>query len=1056
MTPETGQMFGPYEILGRLGSGGMGLVFRAWDERLHREVAIKLVRDGYRVPGTRERFLLEARAASRLNHPNICTIFDIGEKDGDPYLVMELLEGETLKERIGKGALTAEEIIIRAREIAEALSAAHGKGIVHRDIKPANIFLVRNPNGGSQAKVLDFGLAKVGRKGHGRALDLPDAVEHQRTARQGDVPLDLTSAGATVGTVAYMSPEQARGHALDARSDLFSLGVVMYEMATRRIPFRGTTSAQVFVQLLEYDPDPVRNWNESIPRELERIILRLLAKDRRERFQSARDLDSALEKAAGKLNRNIWLRRSAPAPVPLVRSLEPVARQRRPVKRDSVSDIPTNAADPRQSANSIIRPLRAVADLPEVSAENILPSDRLGAVLMATGSSDGEARASSGAQSAPALARSRSGVTQFEFGIDDVLEPEDSVIEPAPQGATPPRRRVARAIAAAVLLATIGTAALLVIKSGRLRPVILGPNDVLLLTEVHDKTGEGGLGDAVRGGLEIALERSQFLSVRGADAYQAGLQQLRQADTNPEQNPSARMVAQRVGAKAYLYGEIRGTAPYEISVDVIESSSNDKLAHIREQSATRDQIPAAIDRLAHALRAELGEGTKTIGGTGEPLDREASRSVDALKAYTMAEAAAQSGRMADALKGYQQTVAHDERFTQAQMRLAWLYQAQNAEAAAVESAERALAASRDGDEKTRLLAEFCYEMIVAGDTRRAAATIHRYAEQYPRDIDGMVGLAKVMRAQGHLVEALLAAQQATGGNPFRADAYAEAELALIGLDRYDAALQLDSQARQLGVAPSGLRLAAAYLANRTDLITQETQALQEQTATHQQQLPAVLARYGSYLDNSGQMRSGDAIWRASNELAPELSSARAYLLAQGALDRALAGDCASALNLIRESVGLSRGPAAQFRHGMAAALCGEHAETERSIAGLEQLGSGITPTVRYGPTELRAALMIADKSPAAALDLLAEVEPQDELLLLPYLRALAYAALGKPEQAIPYFEAVTTHRGAAFLSGTDVYSLAQLGLARAFDASGDQAASANAYRGFLALSRAGK
>jgi serine/threonine-protein kinase len=127
MTPEIGHMFGPYEILGKLGGGGMGLVFRAWDERLHREVAIKLVRDGYRVPGTRERFLQEARAASRLNHPNICTIFDIGEKDGDPYLVMELLEGQTLKERIARGALAPEELITYAREIAEALSAAHAK-----------------------------------------------------------------------------------------------------------------------------------------------------------------------------------------------------------------------------------------------------------------------------------------------------------------------------------------------------------------------------------------------------------------------------------------------------------------------------------------------------------------------------------------------------------------------------------------------------------------------------------------------------------------------------------------------------------------------------------------------------------------------------------------------------------------------------------------------------------------------------------------------------------------------------------------------------------------
>ena len=161
MIPEVGQRFGPYEILGRLGGGGMGLVFRAWDERLHREVAIKLLHDDYTMPGMRERFLQEARAASALNHPNICTVFDIGEQDHNPYLVMELLEGETVKDRIAQRALSAEEIVRYAMEIADALTVAHAKGIVHRDIKPANIFLVTMPNGKSQAKVLDFGLAKI-------------------------------------------------------------------------------------------------------------------------------------------------------------------------------------------------------------------------------------------------------------------------------------------------------------------------------------------------------------------------------------------------------------------------------------------------------------------------------------------------------------------------------------------------------------------------------------------------------------------------------------------------------------------------------------------------------------------------------------------------------------------------------------------------------------------------------------------------------------------------------------------------------------------------------
>src|SRR5579871_4306175 len=161
MVPQVGQRIGPYEILGRLGSGGMGLVFSAWDARLQRDVAIKLLRDEYSSFDMRQRFLQEARAASGLNHPNICTIFDIGEQNGDPYLVMELLKGETLKDKIARRALSAEEIVRYCQEVADALTVAHGNGIVHRDIKPANIFLVNKSNGSRQAKVLDFGLAKI-------------------------------------------------------------------------------------------------------------------------------------------------------------------------------------------------------------------------------------------------------------------------------------------------------------------------------------------------------------------------------------------------------------------------------------------------------------------------------------------------------------------------------------------------------------------------------------------------------------------------------------------------------------------------------------------------------------------------------------------------------------------------------------------------------------------------------------------------------------------------------------------------------------------------------
>ncbi len=350
MIPESGQFFGPYEILGHLGAGGMGTVLRAYDPRLHREVAIKLLRGEFEMPGMRERFLREARAASALNHPHIATIFDIGEQGGEPYMVMELLEGETVKDRILRGACSIEEIVSIGSQCAEALSDAHAKGIVHRDIKPANIFLVRKATGQIHVKILDFGLAKV------------ESSESSRSR------LDLTSSGATVGTVAYMSPEQARGELLDARSDIFSLGVVLYEMAAGQVPFSGATSAIVFVGLLSRDPEPIRDWNKSIPKELEKVVFKALAKDRLDRYQKAHELQNALLPITGKKG---WFggRGAAPSYETRERYDDPVARDKRVVKRRSASVLSVTRPDVRPPGSTIPVPPPAQTPAPGSGSE---------------------------------------------------------------------------------------------------------------------------------------------------------------------------------------------------------------------------------------------------------------------------------------------------------------------------------------------------------------------------------------------------------------------------------------------------------------------------------------------------------------------------------------------------------------------------------------------------------------------------------------------------------------------------------------------------------------
>ncbi|HXB62180.1 MAG TPA: protein kinase [Acidobacteriaceae bacterium] len=1078
MIPDSGQFFGPYEILGHLGAGGMGTVLRAYDPRLHREVAIKMLRGEFEMPGMRDRFLREARAASALNHPHIATIFDIGEQSGEPYMVMELLEGETVRDRILRGGCTIEEIVTIGAQCAEALADAHAKGIVHRDIKPANIFLVRKNSGQIHVKILDFGLAKV------------ESSESSRSR------MDLTSSGATVGTVAYMSPEQARGELLDARSDIFSLGVVLYEMATGQVPFSGATSAIVFVGLLSRDPEPIRDWNKSIPKDLEKVVFKALAKDRLDRYQKAHELQRALEPITGKKG---WFggRSSAPTYEAREPNNDPVARDRRAVKRRSASLLSVTRQDVRPPGTTI----PAAAPAPAGSSATAVESGSQPAIPVAgehPGSSTIERSATLADSGARPQQAEVSGISASPSSVEmpaakpvstgqvfTYTDPNRTVTaeqEDEEEFETPRRQRkvfadsaTRRRLAAATRRETpgdrrrrkqrvgysimaslvfVGMVCALWLHAGHHMAAPLSSGDDLLVGIIENKTQNPLLDHSIRQAVAIELRQSPYINVLSDNQLAGGLAVAQSAVEDPSTvtltQENIQPIAVIFGAKAYLTGSIEqaGTA-FTLQLNAIDSQGAGTLASVTESSPDADHLLDAVDRAVMKLRSALGEPDASIQQNHTPFQQEATASLQALASFSEGEIAMAEDHPLVAIPLYQSALAADPNFALATMRLAEASSTINADGDAMTYAARAASLTGSVGAKQKLFIAFTNDLY-SGQWQKASDDLGLLQNIAPHDPDVSLRQGILNTIEGNFSDAMNYAEQANGDYPYTGSAYANAGNALIGLDRYEAAQQMEIQAEHHGFPQPGLLLAAAYLEGKQDIVDMQAKTISSGTGM------AGKMNYGLYLDNTGQWRSAQQAWQNAAALAQQqkLPDVAANLLAQGAFDRAVAGQCSGTEEMAQSAVAQLGGktqpsPKTQYYAAMTSAMCGTPDAARSMAKALGDAYPNSIPVQQLYVPEIQAAAAIKSGDMPGALQYLDTVRQYELISIVPYLRGMAHLQSNQAQLAIGDFQQVLEHRGAAYLTRSPIYALAQAGLGRSFAALGDANNSAPAYKAFL-------
>jgi eukaryotic-like serine/threonine-protein kinase len=900
----------------------MGVVYEAEDTSLGRHVALKFLPDELERDSTAlERFQREARAASALNHPNICTIYEIGQENGRHYIAMELLEGQTLKQRMGKQPMEMDRLLDLAIQIAEALDAAHAKGIIHRDIKPANIFVSTR----SQAKVLDFGLAKQKSEAvlGGATLGSAETVDDQM----------LTSPGSTVGTVAYMSPEQARGKELDARTDLFSFGAVLYEMATGMLPFRGETPAIMFEAILNRAPvSPVR-LNPDVPLQLEEIIVKLLEKDRDLRCQSAAEVRADLKR----------------------------------LKRDTESGL--------------------------ASALGSSVSIRI----------------------ATTRQRSRNLWNYAVMGL--------------------------------VVLAVVGLAMTFFARRGR---AVMSERDAILVTDFVNTTADPVFDGTLKKALAVDLEQSPYLNVFPEQKVRQTLQYMGRGQDDRITSDIGREICQRDGIKAMLNGSIATLGKqYVITLEAVNSATGEALAREEVQATKKEEVLNSLHEAGSRLRKKLGESLGSVEKYDKPLSEATTSSLQALKAFSLADGKHQSGDELQALPLYLRAVELDPNFAMAYARLGAVYGNLGQGELSEQNREKAFELRDRASEHEKLYIMSHY-YADSGQLDKGITALELYKQTYPRDSIAHNNLAAIYAQLGQFENALDNARRAIELDPDNASGYINLAVTYAGLNRVDEAKATLNQALQRKISASNIHLLLANLAYAQNDVAGMEKAL-EQASTGSGGELIVVSDRASVAACQGEWHKAKEFgrkWReAANRLGLKEISANEYT--QEGMFELLFVNKTRALQDLVEALRQSQSPPVVINAATVLALAGEDARAQKLMDDLaKQRPHDTLLQFVYVPV-VKAQIELNHGNAAKAIDLLDSAMVYGRAnTAVSYVLGNAYLKAGRGHDAVQTYQRLLEFRN--IYSTDPLVYLAQLGLARAYALQGDNARSRVAYQDFFA------